>query len=122
METNQLLILAIIGLVAGVFGGALGLGGGLIVIPSLVYFMGMSQHNAQGTNLAFMLAPIGILAVVNYYNKGFVNVKYAAILAVMFFIGAYIGARYAMNIPDKTLKIIFGVVLILVGVKMITGK
>lgn len=122
METNQLLMLALIGLIAGVFGGALGLGGGLIVIPSLVYFMGMNQHTAQGTNLAFMLAPIGILAVMNYYSKGYVNIKYAAVLAVTFVVGAYVGAKFSMALPDKVLKIVFGVVLVLIGVKMISGK
>lgn len=122
METNQLLMLALIGLIAGVFGGALGLGGGLIVIPSLVYFLGMNQHTAQGTNLAFMLAPIGILAVMNYYSKGYVNIKYAAVLAVTFVVGAYFGSKFSMALPDKVLKIVFGVVLVLVGVKMITGK
>jgi len=122
MELNQIIILVITGLVAGLFGGAFGLGGVLIVIPSLVFLLGMSQHAAQGTNIAFMLAPIGLLAAVNYFKNGMVNVKFAVILALTFFIGAYFGSKLIMNVPEKILKTGFGIVLILLGVKMMWGK
>jgi len=122
MDYSQIFLLIAIGLVAGIFGGMFGLGGGVIVIPSLVFFMGYSQHQAQGTNLAFMLAPIGILATWNYYKSGYVNVKYAIILALAFFVGAYLGSIWSLHIPDNLLKKIFGGVVIVIGIKMILGK
>lgn len=119
---NQLIVLLITGLLAGMFSGMFGLGGGLIVIPSLVIILGMTQHQAQGTNLAFMLAPIGLFAAMNYYKQGHVNVKYAIILAITFFIGAYLGSLWSVNIPSHILKKAFGVAVILIGIKMIFGK
>ena len=118
----ELISLLFIGLLAGIFGGMFGLGGGVIVIPALVMFMGFTQHQAQGTNVAFMLAPIGLLAVMNYYKNGYVNFKYAIVLAIAFFIGAYLGSLWTMQIPDNILKKVFGGVVILIGLKMILGK
>ena len=122
MEINQIILLCAIGLVAGVLSGTVGIGGGLIMVPAMVYLMGMSQHSAQGTSLALIMMPVGVLAVIQYYNKGYVNFKYAFILAVFFVAGSYIGSKFALNLPEKSLKIIFGVVMLLAGVKMITGK
>lgn len=122
MGLTEFIALIFIGLIAGIFGGMFGLGGGVIVIPALVMFMGFTQHQAQGTNLAFMLAPIGLLAVVNYYKEGYVNFKYAIILALAFFVGAYLGSLWSVQIPDNILKRVFGGVVILIGLKMILGK
>jgi len=122
MEMNQILFLGIIGLVAGFLSGTAGIGGGLIMVPAMVYLMGMSQHNAQGTSLALLMMPVGILAVIQYYNKGFVNVKFALILALFFVAGAYMGSRLAVNMPEKILRTAFGVCMLLVGFKMILGK
>jgi len=122
MGATEIITLILIGLIAGIFGGMFGLGGGVIVIPALVLFMGFTQHQAQGTNLAFMLAPIGILAVMNYYKSGYINVKYAIILALAFFVGAYLGSIWSIKIPDTILKRIFGGVVIIIGIKMILGK
>ena len=85
---NQIFIILLIGIVAGVFSGFIGIGGGLIVVPCLVYFLGFSQHNAQGTSLAMMLPPIGVMAVYNYYQKGLVDMKVAALLCISFVAGS----------------------------------
>ena len=120
MET--IIIILIIGTVAGVFGGFIGIGGGLIVVPALVYFMGMSQHGAQGTSLAMMLPPIGALAVYNYYKAGEVDFKVAAILCISFIIGSFFGSKIAISISPYQLKKIFGVIIILLGFKMLFWK
>lgn len=122
MEFGQVLLLSVIGLLAGFLSGTAGIGGGLIMVPAMVYLLGMSQHNAQGTSLALLMMPVGVLAVIQYYNKGFVNIKFALILALFFVAGAYMGSRLAVNMPEKTLKTVFGVCMLLVGFKMILGK
>lgn len=91
METTTALILIVIGLMAGVFGGIFGIGGAIIMIPAMVYFLGVDQHTAQGTNLAVMLPPIGLFAAYNYYKAGQVNLWYAVIIAVSFMIGGHHG-------------------------------
>jgi uncharacterized protein len=122
MSTSLLLILVGIGIVTGAMAGMLGIGGAIIMIPALVYFLGFGQQMAQGTSLAVMLPPIGILAAYNYYKAGQVNIKYALILAAFFLIGSYFGSKWALNIPQATLKKIFGVLLLLVAAKMLIGK
>jgi uncharacterized membrane protein YfcA len=120
MET--IIIILIIGAVAGVFGGFIGIGGGLIVVPALIYFMGMSQHGAQGTSLAMMLPPIGALAVYNYYKAGEVDFKVAGILCISFIIGSFFGSKIAVSISPYQLKKAFGVIIILLGFKMLFWK
>lgn len=122
MSVTQIILLAIIGLIAGIFSGSLGVGGAIIVIPALVFFLGLSQHQAQGTSLAFMIPPVTLLAVINYWKQGYVNWKYALILALMFFIGAYIGSVISVSIPEKILKKLFGALLLFVAAKMIFSK
>lgn len=122
MTTSMLLILIVIGIVTGVMAGMLGIGGAIIMIPALVFFMGFSQHMAQGTSLAVMLPPIGIIAAYNYYKAGQVNIVYALILAACFLVGSYFGSKWAINLPQATLKKIFGVLLLLVAAKMLIGK
>jgi uncharacterized protein len=122
MSTSLLLILIAIGLVTGAMAGMLGIGGAIIMIPALVYFIGFSQQMAQGTSLAVMLPPIGILAAYNYYKAGHVDIKIALILAACFLIGSYFGSKLALNLPQATLKKIFGVLLLLVAAKMLIGK
>lgn len=119
MRMNDLVILLLIGLLAGVVGGMMGVGGGVVVIPALVFIMGFSQHEAQGTALAFMLPPIGLMAAWNYYKEGYVNVKFALILMVAFVVGAYIGSAISVQIPDRYLKKIFGFVLLYAAYRMI---
>ncbi|MDA3929774.1 MAG: sulfite exporter TauE/SafE family protein [Prolixibacteraceae bacterium] len=122
MDVSTLIILIATGLIAGLLGGSLGVGGAIIVIPSMVIILGMTQQEAQGTSLAFMIPPIGILAALNYYKHGLVNWKYALILSLTFMVGAYVGSIFAMNVPEKILKRIFGIILLYVSFKMIFGK
>jgi uncharacterized protein len=102
--------------------GMLGIGGALIMIPAMVFLLGLSQQMAQGTSLAVMLPPIGILAAYNYYKAGQVNINFAIILAVAFLVGSYFGSKLALNLPQQVLKKIFGVLLLLVAVKMLFSK
>ena len=122
MSTSMLLILIVIGIITGVMAGMLGIGGAVIMIPALVYLLGISQQTAQGTSLAVMLPPIGIIAAYNYYKAGQVNLKFALILAAFFLVGSYFGSKLALNLPQHLLKKIFGVLLILVAAKMLFSK
>jgi len=122
MTTSMLLILIVIGIVTGIMAGMLGIGGAIIMIPALVIFMGLSQQAAQGTSLAVMLPPIGIIAAYNYFKAGQVNIKFAIILAVTFIIGSYFGSKIALSLPQPLLKKIFGMLLLLVAAKMLFSK
>ena len=122
MSTSMLLILIAIGIITGAMAGMLGIGGAIIMVPALIFFMGFSQQTAQGTSLAVMLPPIGIIAAYNYYKAGQVNIKFAIILAVAFLIGSYFGSKLALNLPQPLLKKIFGVLLLLVAAKMLLSK
>jgi len=122
MNITTLIILILIGLVAGVFSGLIGLGGAVIMIPALIFFLGMSQYGAQGTSLGVMLPPIGILAAYNYWKAGELNLTYAMIIAGAFIIGGYFGSKFAMDIPVNTLRKIFAIALILIAVNMLFKK
>ena len=115
----QIIILILIGLGAGILSGLFGVGGGIIIVPALVFFMGMSQHEAQGTSLGLMLLPIGILAVMNYYKSGNLDIKAGLIIAGAFVIGGYFGSKISLNLDQLLLKRIFGVLLIIIAIKMI---
>ncbi len=119
MTVYEVLILVVIGLLAGFIGGSLGVGGGIIIVPALVLILGLTQHQAQGTSLAMMLAPIGILAAINYYREGHVNVGYAVILMIVFILGSYLGSLFAIKLPAVALKKIFGVLMLIAGIRMI---
>ncbi len=112
----------LLGLIAGTFSGLIGIGGAIIIIPMLVLLFGLSQHTAQGTTLALMVPPIGLLAAWTYYKAGFVDLKVAGLICVGFFIGGLIGAKFATKIPDEILRKIFGVVLLAASLKMIFFK
>ena len=122
MSGTTFAILIVIGLVAGFLGGMIGLGGAIILIPAMVLFLAMDQRMAQGTTIAIMLPPIGFFAAYNYYKAGFVNVKYALIIAVVFMLGGYLGSKLALNLPLGVLKKIFAVVLALIAAKMVFTK
>ena len=108
----------VLGVAVGVASGMIGIGGGVLVIPCLVYFAHMTQHKAQGTSLAFLLAPIGIFAFWEYYKAGNVDVRAAILLAAGFALGAWLGGRWAQAISDIALKRVFSVALMLVGIQM----
>jgi len=122
MPTSQLITLLIIGLLGGIVSGSLGVGGGIIIVPALVYFIGFNQHLAQGTSIAILLPPTGILAAMQYYKKGFIDIKVAIILMTIFVVGAYFGSLISLNIPAKTLKKVFGLFMLVISLKMIFGK
>lgn len=119
MDIQLILIVLIIGLAAGMLSGMVGIGGGLIIVPALVYFLGFSQHTAQGTSLALILLPVGILAVMQYYKQGHVDVKVVGILAIGFIIGSVFGSKLALSISQTTVKNIFAFVMILIAFKML---
>ncbi|MDD5194549.1 MAG: sulfite exporter TauE/SafE family protein [Candidatus Omnitrophica bacterium] len=112
----------VLGLLAGIASGLLGIGGGLILIPALVYIFGLTQHQAQGTTLALMIPPIGLLAALKYYQAGNVKLGMALFICLGFFVGGFLGATVVEKIPDILLKRIFGVILFLASLKMIFAK
>lgn len=119
MSAQVILILILIGLFAGLLSGLIGVGGGIIIVPCLIYFLGFSQYQAQGTSLGLLLLPIGILAVVNYYNKGFIDVKYVSIMAIGFVAGGWLGSKMSLALPEETLKKIFAIILFYTAFKML---
>lgn len=120
MSFTTLIILILIGLTAGALSGMIGVGGGIIIVPGLVYILGLSQFQAQGTSLALMLPPIGILAAYNYYKADALDWKYATIIAIAFIVGGYFGSKLTLEfIDEKTLKRIFGGIMAVVAIKMI---
>jgi len=122
MSVTTLLILILIGLLTGALAGMLGIGGAIIMVPALVFIMGFGQHLAQGTSLAVMLPPIGIIAAYNYFKAGQVNLKFAVILAIAFVVGSYFGSKFALTLPQPVLKKIFGALLLLVAIRMLFAK
>lgn len=112
----------VLGVAAGVLGGVFGIGGGVVLIPALVFFFGLTQHQAQGTTLALMVPPIGLLAAMRYYQSGNVKLSLAAFICAGFFLGGWLGAGMVQNVPDPLLKKMFGGLLFLVSLKMIFSK
>ena len=119
METSKLIILILIGIVAGIMSGFIGIGGGVIIVPALVYFLGLTQFQAQGTSLAIMLPPVGIMAFMNYYKADNVNLKYAAIIAITFIIGGYLGSKIALRMSPMHVRLVFGVIMLYVSGRLI---
>ncbi|MCB9171004.1 MAG: sulfite exporter TauE/SafE family protein [Flavobacteriales bacterium] len=122
MSISTLIILVLIGVLAGILSGFVGVGGGIIIVPGLVYIMGMDQHHAQGTSLAVLLLPVGILAVMNYYRAGTVDIKAAALIAVAFVAGGYLGSRWSLALPEIAVKRVFGALMLLAALKLILSK
>ncbi|MDQ3190068.1 MAG: sulfite exporter TauE/SafE family protein [Bacteroidota bacterium] len=123
MNFSLIVGLLLIGLVAGVLSGMIGIGGGIIIVPALVYFLGLTQHQSQGTSLLMMLPPIGILAAINYYKSSHMqqDTKYlvfAAVLSLAFIIGGYLGSKLSINIDRVTLQKVFGIILFVIAIKM----
>lgn len=118
MNAETVVLLIIVGLAAGVLSGLVGIGGGIIIVPALVFFLGFSQHQAQGTSLGLLLLPVGILAVINYYNKGHIDIKVVAIMCVAFVAGGWLGSKLALSLPQDTVKKIFAVVLFYTAFRM----
>ena len=119
MTLQLVLLLVLVGFAAGTLSGLVGVGGGLIIVPALVYFIGMSQHSAQGTSLGLILLPVGILGVLTYYKQGHVDMRIVGLLAIGFVAGSFFGSKIALNLPQETVKKCFAVLMILVALKMI---
>jgi uncharacterized membrane protein YfcA len=109
----------LLGIVAGILSGLIGIGGGIIIVPALVFFFGLSQYKAQGTTIALMVPPIGILAAWTYFKQGYVDLHIALFVCVGFILGGLVGARMAVGLPVLLLEKIFGGVLLLVGLKLL---
>jgi len=122
VSVSTFIILIIIGLLAGVLSGLVGVGGGILMIPLLIIFLGLTQHVAQGTALFAMLPPIGILAAINYYKEGFVKWEYAIVIAFTFVIGGYLGSKLSLSLPPQTVRRIFGFIMLLGAIKLISSK
>ena len=122
MDITTCIILIVIGLLAGILSGLVGVGGGILMIPLLIMFLGLTQHQAQGTALFAMLPPIGILAAMNYYKEGFVKWEYAAVIALTFVVGGYFGSKLAISLSAQTVRKVFGVIMLIGAIKLIFSK
>lgn len=118
----NIILYLIVGLAAGALSGLIGIGGGIIIIPVLVFLFGFSQLQAQGTTLALMVPPIGILAALTYYRQGHVNLGAAALICLGFLFGGLFGAKIAVGLSNAILQRLFGIVLFLVSLKMMFVK
>lgn len=112
----------LVGVIAGMMSGLVGIGGGIVMVPVLVFFFGFSQHQAQGTTLAVMVPPIGLAAAWVYFRNGFVDVKTALLLCAGFVIGGFFGARAATHLGGVALERFFGAACVVVGVKMLIAR
>ena len=119
ITTTTVLILLAIGLFSGMLGGMVGIGGGIVIVPALIYFLGFSQLNAQGTSLALIMFPVGVLGVINYYKQGHIDFNIVFILAVGFVVGSFLGSKFAMNIPQALVKKFFAMLMIVIAMKML---
>jgi uncharacterized membrane protein YfcA len=112
----------LLGLVAGAFSGLIGVGGGVIIVPALVFLFGLSQHLAQGTTLALLVPPIGLLAAWTYYKEGYMDIQIAVLICIGFLVGGLLGAKFANHLSNLALERIFGVAMLLISLKMIFAK
>ena len=119
MDINTIIILIIIGFATGVLGGMVGVGGGVILVPALVFILGFSQLDAQGTSLALIMFPVGLLAVIQYYKQGHVNFNIVFLLAIGFVIGSFLGSKISLSIPQQTVKRVFAILMLVIAIKML---
>jgi uncharacterized membrane protein YfcA len=119
MSTQTVILIIIVGLAAGILSGLIGVGGGIIIVPALVFLLSFGQHQAQGTSLGMLLLPSGIFAVINYYKQGYIDLKVVFILFVGFLIGGYLGSKISLSLSEAAVKKIFAVVLVIIAGKML---
>jgi hypothetical protein len=122
LPLTQAMGLIVLGLVAGAFSGLIGVGGGVIIVPALVFIFGLSQHLAEGTTLALLIPPIGLLAAWTYYQEGYVDIHIAGLICLGFFFGGLLGAKVANHLSNAVLERVFGVAMLLISLKMIFAK
>lgn len=106
---------------AGLLSGFVGIGGGMVIVPGLIYLLGKGQLEAQGTSLAVIMMPVGILGVMNYYKAGHININFALVIAAMFVIGSYFGSKYALKLPEHKIKVVFGIFLLYIAIRMLVS-
>ena len=121
MSTQTILILVLIGIAAGVLSGFVGVGGGIIIVPALMFFLGLGQLQAQGTSLFIILLPVGFLAVLNYYKQGQINWGYGLVVALAFVVGGYLGSKLSLKMSPHLVKFVFGLFMLLISVKLIVS-
>ena len=119
MDMQVIIILLLIGVAAGMLGGLVGIGGGIVIVPALIYFLGMSQFGAQGTSLGLFLFPVGILGVMQYYKQGHVDFKLVFVIGIGFVLGSFLGSKLTLSMPQDTVKKIFAVLLLFISFKML---
>jgi len=119
MDVQTVIILVLVGIAAGMLGGFVGVGGGIIIVPALIFFLGYSQMQAQGTSLGLILLPVGILGVLQYYKHGHVDFRVVFVLAAGFIIGSFFGSKISLSLPQDTVKKLFASLLIIIAIKMI---
>ncbi|MDB5191650.1 MAG: sulfite exporter TauE/SafE family protein [Segetibacter sp.] len=119
MSAQTIIILILVGLAAGMLSGLVGVGGGIIIVPALVYFLAFNQKDAQGASLGILLLPVGILAAMNYYKEGHIDIKTVIFVSLGFIIGGFFGSKISLGLPDEKVKKIFAIVLMLVAIKML---
>jgi len=119
MSLQVIIVLLLVGLAAGILGGLVGVGGGIIIVPSLIYFLGFSQKQAQGTSLGILLLPVGILGVLQFYKAGYVDMRTVWLVSIGFLAGSYFGSKIALSLSQETVKKIFAILMILIALKML---
>ncbi|CAN5896703.1 sulfite exporter TauE/SafE family protein [soil metagenome] len=119
MDLQTIMILILVGIAAGMLSGLVGVGGGIIIVPALVFFLAFSQKMAQGTSLGILLLPIGILGVIQYYKQGYIDWKVVMVISLAFLVGSYYGSRIALRLPQETIKKIFAVFMLLIAIKLL---
>jgi uncharacterized protein len=119
LSISQLIVLVLVGILAGLLSGFVGVGGGIIIVPAMIYFLHLSQKDAQGISLAVLLMPVGILGVMNYYKAGHINFGYSFIIAIGFILGSYYGSKYALKLPEHKVKFVFGILMLIIAVQML---
>ncbi len=119
MPIQTIFILAAIGLFAGILSGFVGVGGGVVIVPALVFFLGLTQHQAQGTSLFVLMMPVVALAVLNYWNSSNVNWRFGLIIALTFLVGGFIGSKLSLRLHPGIVKLIFGIFMAYVSFKLI---
>lgn len=122
MSTSTILLLVLTGLLAGTLSGFVGVGGGIIMVPALVWLLGYSQHQAQGTSLAVLVLPVVFLAVWNYHKQHPIDFKAVGVIAVAFVAGSWMGSKGALALSPEAVKKVFGVLMIVAALKLIFGK
>lgn len=122
LTLSLVLGLLVLGFLAGGMSGLIGIGGGIVIVPALVFLFGLTQHQAQGTTLALLMFPIGILGALQYYRDGHVDFRFVGLLAAGFVLGGYFGGKLAVDMPAEMLRKIFAVILIAVALKLLLSK